>query len=426
MSTSTQRLGPYSIAQRVTYSALEDPTTGVDLPVDGEIRFFCNGTIRGFFREDFTNSRFDVSGTGTSTGTVIAVEDANNLTTGSIMSLYSGATHNGTRSLVKVTNDSSLASGTTCLELINNSNSTTINVVATGLTTGKALDISNADAVTQGTLLDLHSNSSSTETRSLARIVNDNPAATGARCLELRNDSTSTTFILDHNGTSGQAMAIDSEQQTGEIFDIAVNTLTEGTALNLSDADLLTTGTLIDVHSNSLVNSPRSLVRIVNDHGSANQASCLELRNDALSTTMLIDHNGTSGKSLRIESAQLSGQIIDIDADGLTQGIALNVVSTTNLTTGSLAVFSSSSWTLSTRSIVKIISSESDATNATCLEIQQESTAPAIDFSGGGETVFKAPATTDVVTSDPETDPETGWIKIKVGASDRYIPFYAL
>ena len=218
--------------------------------------------------------------------------------------------------------------------------------VPTALTTdGKVLDLSNADALQLGTVIDVHSNSGNSSTRSLVRIVNDNATATGARCLELRNDSTSTTFILDHNGTSGQAMAIDSEQQSGEILDIAANTMQTGIVLAIDDADALALGgTIAKFWSNSGDTQSRALVRIGNDNNLADATNCLEIHQDGAGAGILFSGSGGSG--------------IDFAAIGVSGAI------------------------------------------------------------------FNATATTDPVTANPETNPETGWIKITIGGVARYIPFY--
>lgn len=69
---------------------------------------------------------------------------------------------------------------------------TTANVLDLGvatLTTGKAIDISDLDALTTGGAIVIASNSASTGTRSLVSITNDNTLATGATCLEIVQDA---------------------------------------------------------------------------------------------------------------------------------------------------------------------------------------------------------------------------------------------
>ena len=77
---------------------------------------------------------------------------------------------------------------------------------ADAITTGTALDIT-ADALTTGGILNLVSNSSSTSTRSLVKITNDNTAATGTTLLHLKQDATPTggenaTLLIDTSATS--------------------------------------------------------------------------------------------------------------------------------------------------------------------------------------------------------------------------------
>lgn len=65
-----------------------------------------------------------------------------------------------------------------------------LDIVAGSLTTGSAIDLGDADALTTGTLVNIYSNASSTSTRALVRIVNDDSAATGTTPLQIHQDGT--------------------------------------------------------------------------------------------------------------------------------------------------------------------------------------------------------------------------------------------
>jgi hypothetical protein len=72
-----------------------------------------------------------------------------------------------------------------------------LDVSGASVTTGTLLDISDANALTTGTAINVVSNSTSTGTRSLVRVVNDNTAATGTTPLYVQQDAvTSTNFKL--------------------------------------------------------------------------------------------------------------------------------------------------------------------------------------------------------------------------------------
>ena len=64
------------------------------------------------------------------------------------------------------------------------------------VTTAKGIDIT-ADALTTGGVLYVDSDSSSTGTRSLATIINNNTAATGATALKVQQDSGAAAAIFD-------------------------------------------------------------------------------------------------------------------------------------------------------------------------------------------------------------------------------------
>ena len=57
------------------------------------------------------------------------------------------------------------------------------------LTTGNALQINNADALTDGSIAYFQSDSDDTNSRSLVQIINDNVSATGTTCLKIVQDS---------------------------------------------------------------------------------------------------------------------------------------------------------------------------------------------------------------------------------------------
>ena len=71
-----------------------------------------------------------------------------------------------------------------------------LDINASGITTGNVIDIGDADVVTTGTLVNVYSNSSSTSTRALVRIVNDNSAASGATPLLIQQDGTLAAIRL--------------------------------------------------------------------------------------------------------------------------------------------------------------------------------------------------------------------------------------
>jgi len=80
-----------------------------------------------------------------------------------------------------------------------------MDISADAVTTANVIDIT-ADALTTGKILNIISNSSSTSTRRLVNITNDNTAATATTPLYIKNDSTGDTIILE--STNGDATAM--------------------------------------------------------------------------------------------------------------------------------------------------------------------------------------------------------------------------
>jgi len=76
-----------------------------------------------------------------------------------------------------------------------------LQITADAVTTGIVMDVT-ADALTTGGILNLVSDSSSTSTRSLATIINDNTASKAARCLSLQQDSAGISFLIDVNNST--------------------------------------------------------------------------------------------------------------------------------------------------------------------------------------------------------------------------------
>lgn len=75
-----------------------------------------------------------------------------------------------------------------------------VDIVATAPTTQTIVDISDANALTTGTVINVTSNSSSTATRNLVYIQNDHASATGTTCLSVQQDSTGAAATFTSTG----------------------------------------------------------------------------------------------------------------------------------------------------------------------------------------------------------------------------------
>lgn len=184
----------------------------------------ADGVSLSIDSEATTTNVIDIISPATTTGQIIDV-NANSLTTGRILNLTSNSSSTGTRDLVRVVNDNTLATGTTLLHLIQDANqqalfidqngngsslvidseSTTVNIIhvlSPTNTTGSVIRITDANSLTTGRLLSLASNSADTGTRELIRLVNENTLATGTTCLEIQQDAANQAMIIDQNAAS--------------------------------------------------------------------------------------------------------------------------------------------------------------------------------------------------------------------------------
>jgi len=125
-----------------------------------------------------------------------------------------------------------------------------------------------ADALTTGAGAYVYSNSSSTGTRNLVEIQNDNELATGTTALKIKQDANQKAIVIDSAATSNHVMRIDGPLTT------------TGTCLLIDDVDAITTGSIASFLSNSVDNSTRNLVQITNDNPSADNAVLLYLDQD--------------------------------------------------------------------------------------------------------------------------------------------------
>jgi len=327
-----------------------------------------------------------------------------------------------------------------------------IQITADSVTSGVGLSTS-LDALTTGSIMNLISNSADTSTRRLVTIQNDHVDATGALLLRLIQDSTGdmvrmvdgasqvvtfddeghlgigagattpgaklevdvgssdalTGVLIDANDADQIAFQIDGEQTTADIIDILGTVLTTGRAIDLADLDALTTGTGINVVSNSGDDTERYLVNIDNRNSSAPGTRGLRIKQESAQDALFIDQNG-NGNAIQIENAGTAAAIfidqngeglsIDIDSEAttadiiniagttLTTGIAIDIADLNALTTGTGLNIVSNSSNTSERYLVNIDQDHADAAGAVVLRLKQDSTADIVQILDGSSEVF--------------------------------------
>ena len=273
--------------------------------------------------------------TSSSTTGNVNVVTADSLTTGSALSISSNSSSTGTRNLVELINDNASSSNTTVLDIRQDSSGKSLNIV--GAQTGGDCVFIQADSLTNGSALSVYSNSSSTGSRNVAEVNNDNSSATGAICLALNNDANQRCLFATSANTTEDNVVITSNS--------------------------ITTGSALSVTSNSSSSSTRSLVSIVNDNTSATNAACISIQQD--STARGIEITTANSRGLEIISGATTADSLAVNADSLTTGTCIRATSN-----------SSDS---STRNLVEIVNDNTSATATTCLTIDHDAaTSPLI------------------------------------------------
>ncbi len=201
------------------------------------------------------------------------------------------------------------------------SEATTVDVIDISpatLTTGNVIDISDADLLTTGRILNMVSNAPSTSTRTLVQLTNDHTSATGVTIFGVLQDSTGDSLFIDHNGITGKAVFIDHEgtTQTDGVVDISAAVLTTGTVVDIGDADLLTSGKILNLVSNAPSGTARTLVQITNDHTSATAAVGLTITNDSTSDEAQFISNAAGAVGAKVNFRHISASPANDDVIG--------------------------------------------------------------------------------------------------------------
>jgi len=174
-------------------------------------------------------------------------------------------------------------------------------------TSGRIINISNADALSTGQAIYVHSNSSSTSARSLIFCWNENTLATNTIPLEVFQMADQTALYVNQNGNGG-GLLIDTEATTQDGIRIVGPTQTTGHIINIDNADGLTTGSAIRVDSNSADVSARNLVDIINDNAAATGAVPLRLQQDSTGDIMRCLMEGRRYLRLTMSATSVSGK----------------------------------------------------------------------------------------------------------------------
>lgn len=276
---------------------------------------------------DFIMSDGKVAITNVDNENVLLITDNGNTSVSQVAFAGSGAyTGSTTNSFFTVT-ASGLTTGT----------STYIPVVA--LTTGKGLHVNYAGttSATSGLLVDISSSATAmTSTGRLLKVEHTGvSSASGAGILsEFISAATDATSILKVNASS---------TLTGSLLTVAMASVVTGTGINIPNVDAITTGFGVNIASAATAITTTGRIFIVSHSATTSSSGTLsEFSSAATDSTIVhkITASGAlTGSLLQVSGASVvSGKLIDVgNANALTTGIALNLISTsTGITSGSL------------------------------------------------------------------------------------------
>ena len=160
---------------------------------------------------------------------IIAVTDADALTTGGIAQFHSNSSTTGTRNLVQIVNDHSSSTGATVLKLQQDSNQEAFRVAGAGITTSKYVNMEDT-TLTTGNLIQAYSNSDDNNPRSLVKIVNDHAGTDNATALYIQQDGNAPAINI-----SGAGMGTGSiVTNVGNVYfgDTANGSMSRGLTIN--------------------------------------------------------------------------------------------------------------------------------------------------------------------------------------------------
>lgn len=311
-----------------------------------------------------------------------------------------------------------------------------VDVNGAGLTTGTGIDLSNLDAITTGKAIHIDATGITHTTGILVHIDSAGTVITGAGRL----------FLSDHTGATGTSATLNefktaandesvllllsgASLTSGTLLNTTVAGITTGKGISIPDANALTSGIVLSIASSATAITGAGRLVYVNHTGATGTSAILNefasaandettvLRvtaSDVLAAGVLLDLSGT---------AVTTGTILDLGGlDALTTGTGINIVSNASGT--------------GTRSLVQITNDNTAATGTTCLSIQNDATAGAhVKLTGTGilGVDFTALTSTDCLfdctagtgcTAAPQTNAAIGFLNIRVGGTQQWIPYY--
>ena len=273
---------------------------------------------------------------------------ANALTSGQVLSINSSATAiTSTGRLLDVTHSGATTTSGILVEFETAATDETIvlQLKATGdISTGRLLKIV-GDAITTGT--------------GIRADAGDWTSLTDGKIIYIASDAVGITggslFVSDHTGNASVSGVLNQFNSAaadetiilqakasaalalGKVMNISGVSVTTGTLLDISDNTAHTTGTAVNIVTNSSSASTRTLVNIKQDHASATGTTVLALTQDAPTSTNYFKVMTLNGVTLWIgngttPNGNLTGTLGDVLFNGSGTGQSFYCTGTTNWT----------------------------------------------------------------------------------------------
>ena len=211
-----------------------------------------------------------------------------------------------------------------------NVDSNVVDITADAVTTGNVFNVS-ADALTTGSIALFDDNSSSTSTRGVVQIFQNNASASNANALYVQSDGAGPGVKIDKNSTAGIVLDIDASTTTANVIDVSATALTTGKAINV-DVDAITTGyaAYFDIADTAVgsVNKSNGYVTInyaksgVTGSGATNEATGLQINMVDAATNNASGAVNMRGLDIFVDSASNTGTIQNygINLEAVTDG----------------------------------------------------------------------------------------------------------
>lgn len=406
-----------SVGQGIVTVSGDGLTTGTALDVTSTSIVLTTGRLA-----DLSHISGNITGTLDKTGDLVSVVSTRTVTTGTVADdfdmgsfvrtsvINGGGTFTATGSVVYVQNVVTNTSGTVTdttngLEVVMSANGTgsglkithsavaavVVDVVSTATTTGKLIDLSDANALTTG--IGIHVASSATAITGAGRLLysNHTGATTTSGILnEFASAANDETVIVKI--TASDALA------TGNALAISAASMTTGKGINMSDLNALTSGIGLHIASSATAITGAGRLIYSNHTGATGSSAILnEFATAANDETVLM--------KLTASDALAAGVVLQLSAAAMTTGKGISLADANALTTGNMLNLVSNSSDSSARNLAFIHNDHASATGAVVLALRND--APTSTNFRKIQTFSNGTQTVTFWMSDGSTSPNT-------------------